>query len=156
MMGPHGFDRRLLAGLVVLCLSAGCSGNTSSTPASTPGQTIAATAGVSPTPTAVPASQSAVVRCAETPEASPSATVMWNETVVGSPTIEAGQAVAFVTGDAPATVTEGKNAFLAVNPCVDKTLSDAKPSVVVTFYLPGDYHLFCRLLNSMNTIVHVK
>ena len=155
-------DRRLLAGLAVLILSAGCTGNASSTPTSTPGHTAAAaaTAALTPTPTSAPASPSAsqvaVVRCAETPDASPSATVQWDETVVGSPTIEAGQAVAFITTEAPDTVTEGMNGPLAVNPCIDKRLSENHPSVVVTFYQPGDYYLFCRLLTSMNTVVHVK
>ena len=63
--------------------------------------------------------------------------------------------MAFITTVAPDTVTEGRNGFTAVNPCIDKTLAENHPSVVVTFYQPGDYYLSCRNLNSMNTVVHV-
>jgi plastocyanin len=177
-MGAHTSHHRLLTGLPIAMLAAGCAGNGSSTPISTPGRTSrpAATAPTptataaatpaptetpAPTPTAAPASQAAVVRCAETPDAKPSATVQWSRGVAmgAEPTIKAGQAVAFVTiGSAP-TVTEWTNGQPAESPCIDKVIgSDVDPmSVVVSFYQPGDYNIACRVIPlEMHTIVHVR
>lgn len=170
-MGAHRIRQRLLAGLAIVMLAAGCAGNGSPTltPSSTPGPTAAATATTTatpapavtaaPTPTSALVSEAAIVRCAETPDAAPSATVHWNIPVVGGePTIKAGQAVAFITTGPSPTVTEGTNGRPAANACIDKTIgSDAAAmSVVVTFYQPGDYSITCRKIpEEMHTVVHV-
>jgi plastocyanin len=104
----------------------------------------------------------AALRCAETPNAAPSATVQWTRGVPmgAEPTIKAGQAVAFVTTGASPTVTEWINGTPAASPCIDKAIgSDTTNgmSVVVTFYQPGDYNITCRVIPlEMHTIVHVK
>ena len=177
-MDARDVGRRLLAGLTVLVLSAGCAVSASPTPApaSTPGPTavVVITPAITPTPaptptppppsqapaSQAPASQVAAVRCAETPNVAPSATVQWNIPVVGGePTIKAGQAVAFVTIGFSPTVTEwGTNGQPAESPCIDKTIgSDATTmKVVVTFYQPGDYNITCRKTpKDMHTVVHV-
>jgi hypothetical protein len=108
---------------------------------------------VSPTPVA---SHSASTRCANTPDASPSATVAWTQELQGTATIKAGQAVKFVTSadaDSP-TVTEGTLGTAVADPCIDASFGVAVP-LMVTFYKPGDYKLFCRRLNSMHTVIHV-
>jgi plastocyanin len=98
-------------------------------------------------------------RCAVTPEAVAAATIQWNMQVYGgNPTIKAGEAVAFITSlSHKPTVTEGTPAHTAVpQPCVDKELLAGRP-LVVTFYKPGVYHLFCRKLPpAMNTVVTVQ
>jgi plastocyanin len=99
----------------------------------------------------------AVIRCAKTPTAVPVATLDWNKPVTGSlPTIHAGDAVAFLTNEPMApTVTEGENGVAASHACVDQTLTKDVP-LVVTFYEPGDYHIFCRKdPTTMKTVVHV-
>jgi plastocyanin len=102
----------------------------------------------------------AAARCAETPDAAPSATVHWNIPVTGGdPTITAGQAVEFITTGPSPTVTEGTNGKAAANACIDKVIgSDAAAmSVVVTFYQPGDYSITCRKIpEEMHTVVHVR
>ncbi|HJW23081.1 MAG TPA: kelch repeat-containing protein, partial [Candidatus Limnocylindrales bacterium] len=104
----------------------------------------------------------AALRCAETPNAAPSATVQWTRGVPmgAEPTIKAGQAVAFVTTGASPTVTEWTNGTPAASPCIDKAIgSDTSNgmSVVVTFYQPGDYNISCRVIPlEMHTIVHVR
>jgi plastocyanin len=104
------------------------------------------------------ASQAAGVRCAETDNATPSATVTWDEVMGPEATIKAGQAVRFVTTGLSPTVTEGTNGQPAANACIDKTIgSDVfQMTVVVTFYQPGDYSITCRKEPaSMHTVVHV-
>jgi plastocyanin len=171
-MSAHGVGWRLPAGLALLLLVAGCAAIGSPTPTatSTPGPTVTLAATPAPTPTPfatlaptpasqAPASQVAAVRCAETPNAAPSATVQWTEPVVGAaPTIKAGQAVAFVTTGFSPTVTEWTNGQPAASPCIDKTIGSAVGSmkVVVTFYQPGDYNITCRKTpEDMHTVVHV-
>ena len=81
----------------------------------------------------------------------------WNKPVVGTfPIINAGDAVAFTTTEVMGpTVTEGVNGIAAAHACVDKTLPRDRP-LVVTFYVPGDYHIFCRKdPTTMQTVVHV-
>jgi plastocyanin len=163
MRGPD-FGRRLLVGLAVLILSAGCSASASLAPSPTPTSPSApasqALASQAPASQA-PASQVAAVRCAETPNAAPSATVQWTRGVPmgAEPTIKAGQAVAFVTTGFSPTVTEWINGTPAASPCIDKAIgSDTNNgmSVVVTFYQPGDYNITCRVIPlEMHTIVHV-
>ena len=169
-------NRRLAILITVVALAgAACSGASTATPAptsspvTTPGPTAtpagtaaathAPTATPAPTPTADPASPVAAARCAETPDAAPSATVQWNVPVVGGePTIKAGQAVAFTTTGSSPTVTEGTNGKPAANACIDKTIgSDATAmSVVVTFNQPGDYSITCRKApEEMHAVVHV-
>ena len=89
--------------------------------------------------------------------ATPSATVQWNAKVEGSPTITAGQAVAFITqSPLGPTVTEGTNGTAVADACIDKTLAAMVP-LVVTFYQPGTYNIFCRKAPSiMITVVHVQ
>jgi len=132
----------------------------SQTPIASPTHTASPTPIASPTHTAAPASPVAAARCAETPDAAPSATVQWNIPVVGGePTIKAGQAVEFVTTGLSPTVTEGTNGKPAASACIDKTIGSAAAtmSVVVTFYQPGDYSITCRKVpETMHTVVHVK
>lgn len=150
-MTPHAGRRGvvLAAGAVLTLVLAACGSAASSSlsPSSIPSPSQAP-----------PASQLAVLRCASTPDATPSATVQWNLKVEGgNPTIKAGQAVAFITQSYQGpTVTEGVNGVKAANFCIDKTLSYNVPGVV-TFYQPGDYHIFCRKApKTMLTIVHVQ
>ena len=135
------------------------------TPTSGPTATPAPILTPAPTPTLPPPSQApsgkaAAVRCAETPDAAPAATVEWNIPVVGGePTIKAGQAVEFVTTGLSPTVTEGTAGKPAANACIDRTIgSDAAAmSVVVTFYQPGDYRITCRKIpEEMHTVIHVR
>ena len=64
--------------------------------------------------------------------------------VVGSPTIKAGQAVAFITqSNMGPTVTEGSDGIAVEGACVDVGLA-ARVPMVVTFYKPGTYNIFCR------------
>ena len=141
--------KRLLVGLAVSFLVAGCAASASMTPTPTPGPTAAAAA----------TSQVAAVRCAETPDVAPSVTLDWNLPVAGEePTIKAGQAVAFTTIGPSPTVTEGTNGKPAANACIDKTIGSdvGQMTVVVTFYQPGDYNISCRKHpEDMHTIVHV-
>jgi hypothetical protein len=123
---------------------------------------LAACTGAQPSASHPPTSQTpdkkvAALRCASTPNASPIATVQWNQTVHGSPTIKAGEAVAFITqSDRGPTVTEGIRGKPAVDLCIDKVLVQRSP-LVVTFYQPGDYNVFCRLAPEvMYTVVHVQ
>ena len=149
---PHAGRRgvMLAAGAVLTLVLAACSS------AASPSSLSASS---SPSQShAPPASQVAVLRCASTPDAAPSATVQWNAQVEeGDPTIKAGQAVAFITQSyLGPTVTEGVNGVKAADFCIDKTLSYNVPGVV-TFYQPGDYHIFCRKApTTMLTIVHVQ
>jgi len=100
-------------------------------------------------------------RCADTPNAAPSATLQWTRGMPmgAEPTIKVGQAVAFVTTGAAPTVTEWITGQPAANPCIDKVIgSDTSNGmrVVVTFYQPGDYNVICRVIPlEMHTIVHV-
>lgn len=151
---PFAGRRRMVlaAGAVLTLVLAACgTAATSSSPTLSPSS--------SPSPSqAPPASQVAVLRCASTPDATPSVTIEWNDPVkVGDLTIKAGQAVAFITqGNLRPTVTEGVNGVKAPDWCIDKTLSYNVPGVV-TFYLPGDYHIFCRKApTTMLTVVHVQ
>ena len=100
--------------------------------------------------------KTATTDCAATPHASPVATVQWNPQVKGSPTIKAGQAVAFVTQNyGGPTVTEGKNGTAVAHPCTDATLQYRSP-LILTFPKPGVYHIFCRKApTTMFTVVRV-
>jgi plastocyanin len=164
-MRARSVSRRLLAGLVVLIFSAGCGSVASPTPTSTraPNPTVAtAAATTTPTPSATSPTGSGVaaVRCAETDNATPSATVQWDEVMGPEATIKAGQAVVFVTTGFSPTVTEWINGTPAASPCIDKAIgSDTNNgmSLVVTFYQPGDYNITCRVIPlEMHTIVHVR
>jgi plastocyanin len=144
----------LAAGAVLTLVLAACAAATSS-----PSPSSSLSPSSSPSPSqAPPASQVAVLRCASTPDATPSVTIEWNDPVtVGDVTIKAGQAVSFVTSIIMGpTVTEGSNGHKAADWCIDKTLSPNVPAVV-TFYIPGDYHIFCRKApTTMLTLVHVQ
>lgn len=115
-------------------------------------------------PVSIPpaASHAGAIRCAVTPDASPSATITATKDVVGifewtdPVTIKAGQAVAFVNPNgSPHTVTEGSNGVAVADPCVDAPLSSNK-TVLVTFYLPGTYQITCRPHAPMQTSVIVQ
>jgi plastocyanin len=96
------------------------------------------------------------VRCALTPDAKPIVIVPWGLFFQGTATIKAGQAVQFHNIDNEgATVTEGTNGKPVADPCIDKRV-EGKYSLVVTFYKPGDYHIFCRAITSMHTVIHVQ
>ncbi len=172
-MTPTQPIRAARARLVVACLAtlalalAACSGanpsaspsaSVSSSTAAEPSASQAPTVSQAPSASQAPASQVASARCALTPDASPSATVQWNSFVQGSPTIKAGQAVTFITqSGAGPTVTEGTVNWTAVaDACIDELLVARLP-LVVTFYQPGDYNIFCRMFASnMRTVVHVQ
>jgi hypothetical protein len=142
--------RPLCTAILVLALGACAGPSPSATVTSSPASAQSA----SPTSST---SQALPVRCALTPDASPSATIEWNLPVQGNATIKAGQAVAFVTqADQGPTVTEGTNGTAAAKPCVDEELLPKSP-VVVTFYDPGDYNIFCRKTPSdMRAVIHVQ
>lgn len=144
---PRGIRRAGLAGCVTLVIAiAGCANSGSPSPAASP-STVASAA----------PSEVAVIRCENTPDAIPVATLTWDKPVVGTfPTINAGEAVAFITTEVMGpTVTEGVNGVAASDACVDKNLPRDRP-LVVTFYEPGDYHIFCRKQpTTMQTVVHV-
>jgi plastocyanin len=145
----------LAAGAIVTLVLAACGSAASSSASLSPPSVT----GSSLSPSQAPlASQVAVLRCASTPDATPSVTIEWNDPVkVGEVTIKAGQAVAFLTTySLGPTVTEGTNGIKAADWCIDKTLSANVPGVV-TFYQPGDYHIFCRKApTTMLTVVHVQ
>jgi plastocyanin len=145
----------LAVGAVLTLLLAACG----SVASSSSNPSLISSPSSAPSPSQVPAaSQVAVLRCASTPDATPSVTIEWNDPVkVGDVTIKAGQAVAFVTQIIfGPTVTEGTDGIKAADYCIDKTLSANVPGVV-TFYQPGDYHIFCRKApTTMLTVVHVQ
>lgn len=152
---PRGIRRAGLAGAMTLVVAiAGCASPGSSSPASSVGGGTSA----SPSTEASAApSEVAVIRCANTPAAVPVATLQWNKPVVGTlPIIHAGEAVAFVTTEVMGpTVTEGVSGVAASDACIDANLPRDRP-LVVTFYEPGDYHIFCRKdPKTMQTVVHV-
>lgn len=116
----------------------------------------AASASVAPPSQAPSASYAGTARCALTPDALPSASVYWNFHGQGTATIQAGQAVVFTTTDEQGTtVTEGTNGIAAADACIDAPLASGS-GLVVTFYQPGDYNLFCRIASTMHTVIHVK
>ena len=145
----------LAAGAVLTLLLAACG----STASSSSNPSLISSPSSAPSPSqASAASQVAVLRCASTPDATASVTIEWTDPVtVGEVTIKAGQAVAFVTDILLGpTVTEGMDGHKAADFCIDKTLSANVPALV-TFYVPGDYHLFCRKApTTMLTVVHVQ
>jgi len=51
-------------------------------------------------------------------------------------------------------VTEGAHGKAAEDACIDGQLA-AGHRLVVTFYQPGDYSIFCRILWTMHIVVHV-
>ncbi|MDQ2853549.1 MAG: hypothetical protein M3R32_01675 [Chloroflexota bacterium] len=151
---PFAGHRRIVlaAGAVLTLVLAAC--GSAATSSSVPSPSSSA----SPSQAPVAASPVAVLRCASTPDATASVTIEWTDPVTtGDVTIKAGQAVAFVSDIVLGpTVTEGENGHKAANWCIDKTLSANVPAVV-TFYLPGDYHIFCRKApTTMLTVVHVQ
>jgi plastocyanin len=144
------------AGLVFTLVLAACSG-AGSAPSSMPPMSMGSTASASTAP-----NPSGPLRCAVTPDVSPSATIKITTDKLGiyqfgAPvTIKVGQAVVFSNGNnAPHTITEGSNGQAATNACVDVGISQSA-KVTVTFYLAGDYHITCRPHPPMNTAVHVK
>jgi plastocyanin len=146
-------------GLVLaLALGACSSASTISPSAST-----TAEGGSSPAPSISTApSPSGPLRCAVTPDASPSATI---EVVTdshgifnfGDPvTIKAGQAVAFTNGNGAAhTITEGTYGEAVPNACVNEPIA-INTTVIVTFYEPGDLQITCHPHPIMQTSVRIE
>src|SRR4029077_3068361 len=92
------------------------------------------------------AASQAAAGCAVTPDASPTATNTLSAGAFGAGvTIAAGQAVAFVNSDSTAhTITQGTGGSAASNACVDVPIA-VGATVVVTFSLPGDYQITCKI-----------
>ena len=147
---------------VVLSLAA-CGGSSGSPTSGVTSGTVPepSSSQTSPTPapaSAAPASQAADLHCAITHGVTAAATIRWNMEVQGrNPTIKAGEAVAFVTdASVGPTVTEGTKGTPVAQPCIDKVLAANTP-VLVTFYKPGVYNLFCRKRpTTMFTAVYVR
>jgi len=121
---------------------------------------LAACGGASPSASAS-ASESAsgsafAARCAFTPDGSPSATVQIVSFAFGDDvTVTAGQAVVFTNQDgAGHTVTEGTGGQPADGACVDESIGGGR-SVIVTFTVPGDFQITCKIHPSMQAAVHV-
>jgi len=95
-------------------------------------------------------------RCAFTPDGSPSATVQIANFAFGDDvTVSAGQAVAFTNQDgAGHTITEGTGGQPADGACVDESIGGGR-SVIVTFTVPGDFQITCKIHPSMQAAVHV-
>jgi len=108
------------------------------------------------------ASPTGPVRCAVTPDVSPSATI---EVVTDSlgivnfgpgVSIKAGEAVAFTNGNTSRhTITEGTYGEAVDGACVDASLENIT-TVIVTFYEPGEYKITCRPHPIMQTSVTVE
>ena len=96
-------------------------------------------------------------RCAFTPDGSPSATVQIASFAFGDDvTVTAGQAVVFTNQDgAGHTITEGTGGQPADGACVDESISGGR-SVIVTFTVPGDFQITCKIHPSMQAAVHVE
>ena len=137
----------------------------SSAASPTPGVSMAASMSIGGTASTVPAqstSPSGPVRCAVTPDASPSATIGVTKDSLGffdygdPVTIKTGQAVVFTNGNgAPHTITEGTYGEAAAGACVNVPLAN-NTSVIVTFYQPGTYQITCRPHKVMQTSVTVE
>ncbi len=124
-------------------------------PMSMGSEATASSASTAPTP-------SGPLRCAVTPDASPSATIGVTSDSLGffsfgaPATIKAGQAVAFTNGIGTRhTVTEGTYGQAAPNACVDVSLP-THSTVIVTFYQPGTYQITCRPHKVMQTSVTIQ
>ena len=107
-------------------------------------------------------SPSGPVRCAVTPDASPSATVkiFLNDVSIFNfthpVTIKAGQAVVFMNPNgAPHTITEGTYGKAAANACVNVGIA-SNTNVTVTFYQAGTYQITCKPHPPMQTSVIVE
>ncbi len=96
-------------------------------------------------------------RCAFTPDGSPGATVQIASFAFGDDvTVTAGQAVVFTNQDgAGHTITEGTGGQPADGACVDESIGGGR-SVIVTFTVPGDFQITCKIHPSMQAAVHVE
>jgi plastocyanin len=146
----------------ILALAA-CSSVASPAPSrsSTPLMSMAGTATTAQSVSIAP-SPSGPVRCAVTPDASPSATIKaftdpLGDFNFGPPvTIKVGQAVAFTNGNnSPHTITEGTEGHAVAGACVDVPIANSA-SVIVTFYQPGIYQITCQPHPRMRTSVSVQ
>lgn len=146
-------------GLVVALALVACSSAATTSPS--PSTSAGGVASTAPSISTAP-SPSGPLRCAVTPDASPSATI---EVVTdthgifnfGDPvTIEAGQAVAFTNGNGAAhTITEGTYGEAVPNACVNEPIA-INETVIVTFYEPGDLQITCHPHPIMQTSVLIK
>ena len=148
-------------GLILAVVLAACS----SAASPTPGASTAASMSMTGTASTAPAQSTSPlgpVRCAVTPDASPSATIGVTKDSLGffdygdPVTIKTGQAVVFTNGNgAPHTITEGTYGEAAAGACVNVPLAN-NTSVIVTFYQPGTYQITCRPHKVMQTSVTVQ
>jgi plastocyanin len=153
----------LAAGLILASALAACSSAASTTPSASTTASMSVAGAVSTAPSvSIAPSPSGPLRCAATPDASPSATIeiitdslgIFN---FGDPvTIKAGQAVAFTNGNGAAhTITEGTYGEPTPNACVNEPIA-LNATVIVTFYLPGDYQITCKPHPILQTSVVVE
>jgi plastocyanin len=157
-------ERRWMAlGAGLILVLAACSTVASPAPSSSslPSMSMPSTVSTAPSVSSVP-SPSGPVRCAVTPDASPSATIEITADSLGffhfgePVTIKAGQAVVFTNGNgSPHTITEGTSGEAVADACVDVPIAN-NASVIVTFYQPGDYPITCRPHPPMQTSVLVE
>lgn len=153
----------LTAGLVLALVLAACSSAVSPTPSASTAASMSTAGAVSTVPSVSTAqSPSGPLRCAVTPDASPSATIGVTKDSLGffdygdPVTIKTGQAVVFTNGNgAPHTITEGTYGEAAAGACVNVPLAN-NTSVIVTFYQPGTYQITCRPHKVMQTSVLVQ
>ena len=156
MRGPYG---PVAAVALLGALLGACSGTAQDSPGPVPSANATSTATTSRAGT-VAATAAGPVRCAVDPNASPAAEIRtFTDSLPdfeGDATINAGEAVAFVSGgDGPHTVTEGSYGVVAADPCVDEALPN-KSTVTVTFTEPGIYQIACRPHPVMQTTVTVE
>jgi plastocyanin len=145
----------LMVALAACTSTASPGSSTSSTAPMSMPATAASTVSAAPSP-------SGPVRCAVTPDATPSATINIFTNNVGifnfsdPVTIKAGEAVAFVAPNGSAhTITEGVDGKAAANACVNEGIASGT-TLIVTFYEPGTYQITCRPHPPMQTSVIVE
>lgn len=163
-MAPRVFAFRRFATAGVLAVSVGltaCSSVARPTPSATPATSGPSGDTVTTAPILPIATDVGPVRCALTPGATASATIVVLQDKLGffdfsdPVTIATGQAVVFPNGNgALHTVTEGTYGEAAPGACVDAN-QPTHSSVTVTFYVPGEYQITCRFHRSMETAVIV-
>jgi plastocyanin len=107
-------------------------------------------------------SPSGPLRCAVTPDATPSATIAITTDKLGifqfgePVTIKAGEAVLFSNGNgSPHTITQGTYGKADADACVNEPLASSQ-NLIVTFYLAGEYPITCRPHPIMQTSVTVE
>jgi len=150
-------------GFVVTVALAGCVASASSTPGAD-GMASMSMGSVASTPPSISSapSPSGPVACAVTPNATPSATIAITTDKLGffqfgdPVTIKAGEAVKFSNPNgSPHTITQGTYGKADADACVNEPIASSA-SVIVTFYLAGEYPITCRPHPIMQTSVTVE